>query len=224
VKEWPAIQERATLRARADELTAARDGVRFTRRRREGLTGEDEQLTARAVREAKAGDGDAIRYLYLRYADHVYGYLRSIVRDEHEAEDLTQHVFAKLMLVVHKYEPQGLPFSRWLLRLAHNVAIDHIRASRLVPVDEVRGLEEPGDDGVGDRTRTLTAALARVPDDQREVLVLRHIAGLTPAEIAERMGRTTSSIHSLHHRGRGALCAALRDLGAAPVTLHRAAA
>src|SRR4051794_10345546 len=81
VKEWPAIQERATLRARADELTAGRDGARFLRRRREGLTSDDEQLTARAVREAKTGDGDAIRYLYLRYADHVYGYLRSIVRD-----------------------------------------------------------------------------------------------------------------------------------------------
>jgi RNA polymerase sigma-70 factor (ECF subfamily) len=50
------------------------------------------------------------------------------------------------------------------------------------------------------------------------VLVLRHVAGLSPGEIAERLDKTEGSIHGLHHRGRGALQEALRDLEAAPVT------
>ena len=48
--------------------------------------------------------------------------------------------------------------------------------------------------------------------------MLRHIAGLSPSEIAERLGKSEGSIHGLHHRGRGALQAALRELDAAPIT------
>jgi len=59
-------------------------------------------------------------------------------------------------------------------------------------------------------------ALAGLPEDQREVLVLRHVLGLSPPEIAERLGKTESSIHGLHHRGRAALKAALIELEATP--------
>ena len=195
----------------------------FTRRPRAVLTAEEERVVAAAVRAAKAGDEDAVRFLYLRFADHVYGYVRSIVRDEHEAEDVTQHVFAKLLVTLDRYEPRGVPFSRWLLRLSHNAAIDHLRGQRLLPVPEVHGADDAADDGDVHLRRLLRIALERLPDDQREVLVLRHLAGLTPAEVAARMDRTVPSVNSLHHRGRRALRAALRELGAAPVTLHRAA-
>jgi RNA polymerase sigma-70 factor (ECF subfamily) len=57
-----------------------------------------------------------------------------------------------------------------------------------------------------------------LPHDQLEVLVLRHVAGLSPGEIAERLGKTEASIHGLHHRGRGALRQALVEIDAAPVT------
>ena len=79
----------------------------------------------------------------------------------------------------------------------------------------------PSDEGyeqVGvDRLRSLREALQQVPEDQREVLALRHIAGLSPPEIAERLQKSEGSIHGLHHRGRGALRAALAELDAAPV-------
>src|SRR2546429_8678029 len=78
---------------------------------------------SRAVARAKEGDSDAIRYLYVRFAGNVYGYARSIIRDEHEAEDVTQQVFAKLMLSIHKYEQRDVPFSAWILRITHNLAI-----------------------------------------------------------------------------------------------------
>ena len=71
-----------------------------------------------------------------------------------------------------------------------------------------------------DHLRTaLRDALAELPEVQREIVVLRHVAGLSPREIAERLGRSEDSIHGLHHRGRRALQAALTEAGATPMTL-----
>jgi RNA polymerase sigma-70 factor, ECF subfamily len=146
-----------------------------------------------------------------------YGYVRSILHDDHEAEDVTQHVFAKLMTSIGKYDDRGVPFFAWLLRMARNVAIDHIRANRLTPTDN---LIDPGTSSGVDlgHAATVRAALAALPEDQREVVVLRHIVGLTPGEIADRMGRTESAIHGLHHRGRRALQRELTLLDSTPST------
>src|SRR5437588_984323 len=93
--------------------------------------------TRLAVARATEGDPDAVRFLYVSYSHNVYGYVRSIVRDDHEAEDVTQHVFAKLMTTLGKYDDRGIPFLAWLLRLARNVAIDHLRANRMIPSESV---------------------------------------------------------------------------------------
>jgi RNA polymerase sigma-70 factor (ECF subfamily) len=169
-----------------------------------------------AVNRAKDGDRDAIRFLYVRYAHNIYGYVRSIVHDEHEAEDITQHVFAKLMTVLGKYDERGVPFFAWLLRLAHNAAIDHLRARRATPAEEVFGADERDDGTSADRSHSLREALRALPDEQRSVVVLRHVVGLTPGEIASAMGRSESSIHGLHHRGRRTLQAELARRESAP--------
>ena len=176
----------------------------------------DEFLGA-AIAAAQNGDMDALHYLYVRYADDVFGFVNSIVRDCHAAEDVTQNVFAKLMTAIKRYQQRDVPFAAWILRVARNAALDHMRARRQIPVEEVR-IDDEGDEQIGfDRSQSLRDALRRLPEDQREVLVLRHVAGLTPAEIARRLGKTEGSIHGLHHRGRGALQEALRELDAAPV-------
>jgi RNA polymerase sigma-70 factor (ECF subfamily) len=175
---------------------------------------------SQAVRRAQDGDREALGFLYACYADNVHGYVRSIVHDPHEAEDVTQQVFAKLIHVIGKYEERDVPFFAWVLRVARNLAVDHLRRQRLVPVEEVR----TSDAGVGDPAACrpmadLREALSELPNDQREVLVLRHFAGLSPTEIATRTGRSEGSIHGLHHRGRRALRAELTNRGAAPATL-----
>jgi RNA polymerase sigma-70 factor (ECF subfamily) len=171
-----------------------------------------------AVARAKQGDREALRFLYVRYADHIYGYVASIVRDDHEAEDVTQHLFAKLMTALPKYEPREVPFSAWILRVARNVAVDHMRQRRAVPCEEVREMSghEEDDDTARDRALGLRDALATLPEDQRQVVVMRHLVGLSPGEIAGRLGRTESSVHGLHHRGRGALRSALAEMDFAP--------
>lgn len=171
-----------------------------------------------AVTRTKQGDRDALRLLYLRFSDNVYGYICSIVRDEQEAEDLTQHVFMKLITVIGQYQDRGIPFSGWLLRLARNVALDHLRRRRATPTEEVFGNDAHADEGPRERSRDLHSALATLPDEQRDVMIMRHVVGLSPSEIADQMGRSESSIHGLHHRGRRALQQELRRLGSAPAT------
>jgi RNA polymerase sigma-70 factor (ECF subfamily) len=173
--------------------------------------------TRLAVARAKEGDRDALQFLYVRYSNNIYGYVRSIVRDDHEAEDVTQHVFTKLMTTLFKYDDRGVPFFAWLLRLARNVAIDHMRANRLTPTENV--FEPDACCGADpDRSDALWAALARLPNEQREVVLLRHVVGLSPGEIADRMGRSEGSIHGLHHRGRRALRRELERTEATPST------
>jgi RNA polymerase sigma-70 factor, ECF subfamily len=175
------------------------------------------ELVDDAVVQAQAGDPSAIHFLYVRFADDVCGYVNSIVRDEHDAEDITQNVFAKLATAIKKYEPRQVPFAAWILRVSRNAALDHLRARRQIPFEEVRK-DDGGHEQVGfERSQCLRDALLRLPAEQREVLVLRHLAGLTPVEIAERLGKSEGSIHGLHHRGRGALKDALVEMHAAPV-------
>jgi RNA polymerase sigma-70 factor (ECF subfamily) len=176
-----------------------------------------QRKTRLAVARAKEGDQEALRFLYVSYSHNIYGYVRSIVRDDHEAEDVTQHVFAKLMTTIGKYDDRGVPFFAWLLRMARNVAIDHLRANRVTPVETLPDTGSSSDLHV-DQLQTVREALAALPEEQREVVVLRHVVGLTPGEIADRLGRSESSIHGLHHRGRRALQRELRALETSPST------
>lgn len=171
----------------------------------------------RAVARAKEGDQEALRFLYVTYSNNIYGYVRSIVREDYEAEDVTQHVFAKLMTRIVKYDDRGVPFLAWLLRLARNVAIDHLRSNRLMPTDNVLDPNRASRVDL-DQPETVRAALATLPDEQRQVVIMRHVVGLTPGEIAGRMGRSESSIHGLHHRGRRALQRELERLDVTPST------
>jgi RNA polymerase sigma-70 factor, ECF subfamily len=150
------------------------------------------QLVSRAVKCAQEGDREALGFLYARYADNVYGYVRSIVRDSHDAEDVTQQVFAKLIPVIGKYEEREVPFFAWMLRVARNLAVDHLRRQRMIPVEEVRTTTERGGDPVRDQriSDDLLEALSELPKDQREVVLLRHVIGFSPPEIATLTGRS----------------------------------
>jgi RNA polymerase sigma-70 factor (ECF subfamily) len=189
----------------------------FRRKRTLDVDDARRALVDHAVMRAKAGDRDALQFLYVTFADNVYGYICSFLRDEHEAEDVTQHVFARLATSIQRYERRAMPFSAWILRVAHNAAIDHMRVRRGIPHDELPG----GDQGSEDDALlwSLREALEQLPDEQRQVLVMRHVLGLSPGEIADRMAKSETAIHGLHHRGRRALRVQLTAMGAAPSVL-----
>jgi RNA polymerase sigma-70 factor (ECF subfamily) len=174
------------------------------------------RLVRQAVEHAKAGDGDGLHFLYVRFAPDVHRYVNSFVHDHHEAEDITQNVFAKLMGGIKKYEQRDAPFAAWIMRVARNAALDHLRARRAIPTEEVRVADADHAQARLSRNQDLREAFEQLPDDQREVLVLRHVAGLSPVEIAAALEKTESSVHGLHHRGRRTLQDKLLELGVAP--------
>jgi RNA polymerase sigma-70 factor (ECF subfamily) len=204
------------VRRAADRLeaTAARSGYR--RRRHLDTELHAEALVAAAAERARDGEDDALRLLYLLYADNVFGYVLAIVRDEHDAEDLTSEVFARLPRALRHYKHGATPFAAWLLRVARNAALDHLRAQRSVPLAEVHATSATAELQAGERLDALKAALAVLPDDQRQVMLLRLVAGLTPAEVAERLGRSVDAVHALQHRARRRLQAELTQSGWAP--------
>lgn len=187
---------------------------------RPAVGGACSALVSQAVRAAKAGDGSAFHFLYVRFADDLQRYLQTIVRNREDAEDLTQDVFAKLPRAIGKYEQRNTSFAGWLFRVARNAALDHLRAKREVPVADVRE-NEPDENHGRDRIGALKSGLQGLPDDQREVLVLRHLVGLSPGEIAGSLGRSEASVHGLHHRARTAMRGGtLKELGSAPVIVR----
>jgi RNA polymerase sigma-70 factor (ECF subfamily) len=207
------------VRRAADRLeaTAARSGYR---RRRQLVHPPDAvALVAAAADRARDGDEDALRLLYLLYADNVFGYVLSIVHDEHDAEDVTSEIFARLPRALSHYRPSATPFAAWLLRVARNAALDFLRAQRSVPQAEVHVSTGVPELHAHERLDDLRAALIALPADQRQVMVLRLIAGLSPTEVAERMDRSVDAIHALQHRARRRLREELTQAGWAPTSL-----
>ena len=182
------------------------------------LDDQDDRLAlARIVKRAREGDREALGQIYERYADNIFSYARTIVRDDHAAEDVTQQVFAKLLTRIHMYEERSVPFAAWLLRIARNAAIDHVRGNRMIPCEEVYAVDAaPHDTGAPERRQALEEALRELPPGQQRVVLLRHVLGLSPGEIADRMGRSEGAVHTLHHRARRALRKELLLREAAP--------
>src|SRR5437588_6189263 len=184
------------------------------RQERDRHPGRELNLTD-ALAKAKEGDPDALRYLYERYRARVYSYLLRLLRDAHDAEDVTQRVFLRLYAKIALYRPEA-PFEAWLLRVARNVALDHLRRRRPEPRDNVVDLRLVSEQAFDDRPRSLRVAFEALPEDQRSVALLRHVHGFTPTEIAEKLGRSESSVHGLHNRARTSLKAKLTALECIP--------
>jgi RNA polymerase sigma-70 factor, ECF subfamily len=205
------------VRRAADRLeaTAARSGYR--RRRQLSHPPAALALVGPAAERARDGDDDALRLLYLLYADNVFGYVLAIVRDEHDAEDITSELFSRLPRALTRYQSGATPFAAWLLRVARNAALDHLRAQRSIPLAEVHVAREAAEPRARERLADLLAALAALPADQRQVMLMRLVAGMTPGEVAEELGRSVDAVHALQHRARRRLRRDLAAQGWAPV-------
>jgi RNA polymerase sigma-70 factor (ECF subfamily) len=183
----------------------------------------DRDLTA-TIALVRGGDADALGAVYRRYERRVRDHVQRVLADPYEAEDVTQQLFARLPVALRSYEARSASFSAWILRVARNAALDRVRARRTVPLDDVHASAAWPDDGGLERHACLREALAALPADQRQVVLMRHVLGLTTAEIAGALGRSEGSVHALHHRGRAGLRRRLDDLGIAPATVSSARA
>jgi RNA polymerase sigma-70 factor (ECF subfamily) len=173
------------------------------------------------VARAARGDSTAFAELYEQCAPGVRRYVGGIVWDSWDADDVTQEVFVKIFLGLSQYDPSRASFSAWMLRIARNAAIDHLRRSRsrpaLAQIDEHVAEDETGAQSV----ESLRDALHGLSQNEREVLMLRALGGLTPPELAGRLNRTRGSVNTLYYRARIAACKALAADAAGPSTRRR---
>jgi RNA polymerase sigma factor (sigma-70 family) len=169
------------------------------------------------------GDPDAARLLAQRLLPRVLGYAGRLLSDRAEAEDVAQEAMLRLWKVAPDWRQGEAKVSTWLYRVTTNLCTDRLRARQRRRSDALDDVPEPADDVPGavavmieaDRMAALEAALATLPDRQREAVVLRHIEGMTNPEIAEIMQIGVEAVESLTARGKRALTQALAGQRAA---------
>ena len=159
------------------------------------------------VERAQHGNRDALEELYLLHFDRIYSYLRVSVGNRHDAEDLTTQTFLRMLESIGRFRWGSAPFSAWLFRIAHNLAIDHFRAQGRVFVEddvpEPVGDEEPSAEERALRSVGETAMLGLIEElsaEQRQVLALKFVFDFRSAEIAGILGKTEGAVKSLQHR------------------------
>ncbi len=161
----------------------------------------------RLIERAKH-DADAFGALYERYVDRVYSYVLYRTGNVSEAEDLTARVFYRALAHIDDYEQRGAPFVAWLYRIAHNLVANWHRdrsRRRDVQLDDVITLAEKkaGPEHLAEQSeqaRTLLKAMAQLPAERQQLLILKFVDDLSNAEIAQIMGRSEGAIKSLYHR------------------------
>jgi RNA polymerase sigma-70 factor, ECF subfamily len=164
---------------------------------------------------AAQADRSAFDVLYRRYLNRVYGYAFYQLRDHHDAEDATERTFLAALHALPEFRAEGATFRAWLFRIAHNTILNARRSRfrrRTEPLPD--GLERiaPNADPAGlvvdaDEARRVLKAVAELPEDRRQVVLLRFVDGLSSREIGQVMDRSEGAARVLLHR-------ALRDLAA----------
>jgi RNA polymerase sigma-70 factor (ECF subfamily) len=164
------------------------------------------------VERAQGGDRSALEELYLLHFDRIYSYLQLSVGNRHDAEDLTTQTFLRMLEAIGRFRWQAAPFSAWLFRIAHNLAMDHFRANRRVQaedeVPEPRGAEESSaeDQALDSIGRAgMLELIERLSPEQRQVLTLKFLFGFSNVEAAGILGKSEGAVKSLQHRALGSL-------------------
>ncbi len=159
------------------------------------------------VARGQQGDRDALEELYLIHFDRIYSYLHVSVGNRHDAEDLTTQTFLKMLEKIGTFKWQSAPFSAWLFRIAHNLAMDHFRSRRRwQPEEEVPeppGEEEPSAELEAMQTigrESMLKLIDRLSPEQQQVLTLKFVFNLPNAEVAAILDKTEGAIKSLQHR------------------------
>jgi len=174
-----------------------------------------EELEAeRLLIEAAQRDRAAFAPLYERYVDQIFAYAHTLTRNRELAEDVTAATFAKAIEDLPRFEWRGVPYSAWLYRVASNLVARQARRPAWVDIDTHQPIDHLTPEVIAeqrDREATVRSAVALLPDDQRQAVVLRFGGELRNREIAEIMGRSEGAVKLLTFR---AMTALRKQLGA----------
>jgi len=174
---------------------------------RSPVSNEDE-----LIRQAVGGDAEAFGELYAFYLHRIYRYIFYKVGNAMEAEDLTEQVFLRAWEVMERYRHQGYPFSSWLYRIAHNLVVDYYRTRKSVDsIDSVSFYLASEDLSPEEslikkaEVTRLREAIARLPEEQQQLLLLRFIEGLRHAEVAQILDKSEGAVRVMQYRALSSL-------------------
>ena len=171
---------------------------------------EEERTRLIALVElARKGDADAFGMLYDHYQASVYRFLFYRTRSSQLAEDLTSETFFRALRSMSNFRWQGKDFGAWLMTIARNLATDHFKAGRTRLEMTTEDMGQHDDTTEGPESAVLASltneilldALTRLPNEQRDCLVMRFLQGMSIAETAQVLGRSDGAIKQLQLRG-----------------------
>jgi RNA polymerase sigma-70 factor, ECF subfamily len=175
-------------------------------------SGVSSQELKRLVERGQQGDREALEELYLLHFDRIYSYLHMSVGNRHDAEDLTTQVFVKMLESIGRFRWRSAPFSAWLFRIAHNLAMDHFRASRRwQPEEDVPEPEPPQESAAEEEAlesigrQSMLELIERLSPEQQQVLALKFVFNFSNGEAATILDKTEGAIKSLQHRALASL-------------------
>jgi RNA polymerase sigma-70 factor (ECF subfamily) len=160
-------------------------------------------LVAQAVAEPAA-----FAAIYDHYFPRVYNYARYRVGDAQTADDVTAHIFERVLRRLGEYRPERRPFAAWLFAIARNAVNDHLRAQRRHPWLSLDALRDrasaaPPPEEVVERDEgrsALLAAVARLSERERELVALKFAAGLTNRDMAALAGLSEANVGVILYR------------------------
>ena len=177
---------------------------------------------ARLIQAALAGDTHAFGDLVTKYQDRLFNSLIHVLGNEYDAQDITQDAFIQAFRRLDSFRGQSA-FYTWLFRVARNLAISRLRGRRQTSslhaadgaLREIEGHDEKPGQALesAESVAQLQRALAKLPEDQRAILVLREFDGLEYETIAEVLEIPVGTVRSRLHRARGQLKDELIALG-----------
>ncbi|QCW49712.1 sigma-70 family RNA polymerase sigma factor [Nocardioides dongxiaopingii] len=162
------------------------------------------------VELARTGDADAFGQLFDHYQPSVYRFLFYRTRSVPLAEDLTSETFLRALRNMTSFRWQGKDFGAWLMTIARNLAHDHHKAGRTrleLSTEDMGAHDDAGEDSPEDQVLTgltnelLLEALTKLPDEQRDCLVMRFLQGMSIAETATVLGKSDGAVKQLQLRG-----------------------
>jgi RNA polymerase sigma-70 factor (ECF subfamily) len=178
----------------------------------EAGTQESTENLRRLVDRAQGGDRDALEQLYLLHFDRIYSYLHMSVGNRHDAEDLTNQTFVRMLESIDRFEWRKVPISAWLFRIAHNLAMDHFRSGRRWQLEEEPPEPEPDEQRTAEAEalesigrQSMLEMIEGLSEDQQQVLTLKFVFSFSNGEAATILGKTEGAVKSLQHRALASL-------------------
>lgn len=152
------------------------------------------------VNKAAKGNFEAFGQLYRLFVKQIYRYVFYQVGDKMTAEDITADVFFKALDHIDSCEGKEATFKAWLYRIAHNRVIDYFRSRKrhLSLESEIYHLKQDPDKGM--ERRELLDIVSKLPANQRQIVILKFIAGLNNREIGKVLGKNEGAVRIMQMR------------------------